>query len=132
MKIQPLTGLALVGLCVGSVSGAPATDAQVEAELRGLAREISATLPSGSQQSMVVAVNAGPGRRFTYVSVQSVPAREWTASMKEHSSRIARNDYCTNPSLKAFRHYSVTVTWQISDLEGRHIASNVVSPTDCR
>jgi len=132
MKLLNSVVFAVAVVFIEVASGAPSTDAEVQAELQRLARGISATLPSGSQQFMLLAVTAGPGRRFTYRSAQAISASEWTAAMKAHSLRIARNDYCTNPGMQAFRHYGVTVTWQISDLEGRHVTSNVVSPPDCR
>ena len=130
-----MTPLQLLGLlCIALVYG-PAnarSDREVEKELAEIARAISAKLPSGSPASMVVSVTAGPGRRFTYRSVQAVPAREWTPEMRAHSLRIAVNDYCTNPVFQPLRDNGVVVSWQSSDREGVHVTTNSVAPGDCK
>jgi hypothetical protein len=109
-----------------------ATDEEVIKELHRAEKELSKNLPSGNANHMTIGVRAGPGKRLTYSSVQSVPASEWTDSMKSHSLRIAINDYCTNPGMTFFRKNNVTVTWTLSDTEGRHVTSNTVSSANCR
>jgi hypothetical protein len=94
--------------------------------------EANKQLPYGSPSLMVISVLAGPGRLFTYRSVQTTRSTEWTASMKQHSKQIAINDYCTNPQLSEFKAQRVTVSWVISDTEGRHVTTNTVSPSMCR
>jgi len=114
------------------ISGLAITDAEVERFLLNLSKRTSSQLPMGNKASMLVNVVVGPGRRFTYLYVSGVPAREWTTEMKVHSKRIALNDYCTNPNMVVFRDYQVTVSWQHSDREGRHIMTNTATPGDCR
>lgn len=107
-------------------------DAEIATVLKRMERDAGRQLPMGSPLSMVVAVQAGPGRMFTYRSVQTVPAYEWTASMKQHSRRIAINDYCTNPGLSEFKAQQVTVSWIVSDIDGRHVTTNTISASMCR
>ena len=69
---------------------------------------------------------------FTYQSFQSLAAREWTKEMKNHSHRIAVNDYCTNPGMSEFKNQRVKLVWVISDSEGKHVTTNSVTPELCR
>lgn len=108
------------------------TDAEVDVLLQGIARDINSKLPSGSYQALVVAVVALPGKRFTYRTISGTSARQWSSEMRAHSRRIAVNDYCTNPSLDAYKELGVIVSWQLSDQDGNHITTNTVSPKDCR
>ena len=108
------------------------SDAEVDRVLKQMERDASKQLPLGNRFHMVIAVKAGPGRLFTYRSVQTVPALEWTSEMKNHSKRIAVNDYCTNPDLSEFKKQRVTVSWVTSDLEGIHVTTNTVFPALCR
>ena len=115
-----------------SMSTHAASDAQVERDLKTIERMTSKNLTSGSPASMVIGVHAGPGRQFTWSSVQSVPASQWTNEMKSHSKRIAINDYCTNPDFEYFRVNNVTAIWTFKDTEGRHITTNSVNKSMCR
>jgi len=108
------------------------SDLEVERMLKKMELDIASQLPLGNQLSMVISAYAGPGRLFTYSSVQTIPAREWTSGMKNHSKQIAVNDYCTNPNLSVFKKQRVTVSWVMSDLEGQHVLINTVSPALCR
>jgi hypothetical protein len=108
------------------------SDAEVERDLKTMEREGSKRLPMGNEHSMVISVSAGPGRKFKYHSLVSIPASQWTAEMKAHSKRIAVNDYCTNPVISAFREMGVTVIWSFSDTEGRYVTANTVSPSACQ
>lgn len=136
MKLIPptaiFTPMALAFALLIVVNSAQAARDAVEVQLQRLAEQMSASLPSGNAQSMVISVQAGPGRRFTYNSVQAIPTNEWTGEMKAHSARIARNDYCTNPNLQDFRRAGVTVVWNAADMQGRYVYGNTVSPADCR
>ena len=129
MKWIASIGLALI---LPAVSASALTDVEVERELTAVARHLSSNLPMGNNASMLISVSAGPGRRFRYFSVQSIPARQWSAEMRSHSRRIAVNDYCTNPEMKPFRANTVTVSWQISDMDGVYVLTNTVSPSECR
>jgi len=108
------------------------SDNEIAVVLKKMEREANRQLPLGSQLSMVISVQAGPGRMFTYRSVQTTQSYEWTTSMKQHSRRIAINDYCTNPELSWFKEQQVTVSWIISDIDGRHVTTNAISNTMCR
>lgn len=108
------------------------SDLEVERVLKKMELDIARQLPLGNQLSMVIATYAGPGRLFTYSSVQTISAREWTSEMKNHSKQIAVNDYCTSPNLSEFKKQRVTVSWMMSDLEGQHVLTNTVSPALCR
>lgn len=126
---------AVVLLGSAAACGPPAfavTSAEVDVLLQKLARDMNTRLPSGVDDARIVMVLAEPGRRFTYRTISGKPANVWSSEMKAHSRRIAVNDYCTNPSMEAFKDFDVTVTWQLSDKEGRHISTNIVSPKDCR
>lgn len=131
MKISKY--IAFVVVFVGaSMNSHAASDAQVARDLETIARMTSKNLPSGSSASTVVSVQAGPGRRFTWSSVQSVPAFQWTSEMKAHSKRIAINDFCTNPDFEYFRVNNVTAIWTYKDTEGRHVTTNSVNRSMCR
>lgn len=108
------------------------TDAEVDVLLQGIARDMNTKLPSGNNQALIVAVVALPGKRFTYRTISGTPVRQWSSEMRAHSRRIAVNDYCTNPTLDAYKEFGVIVSWQLSDREGNHILTNVVSPKECR
>lgn len=114
-----------------SADAGAATDAEVERQLIAMTREANRQLPSGNSAAMVLGVFAGPGRQFTYLSVQAIPAADWSQSMRAHSRRIAINDYCSNPGMQWFRLNRVVVSWQASDQEGVHVYTNTVSPSNC-
>lgn len=124
--------LAFAAALLWPILGLAVTDAEVERFLVNFSRQTSARLPMGNAASMLTNVVAGPGRRFTYIYVSGVPAREWTTEMKVHGKRIALNDYCTNPNTVVLRDYRVMVSWQHSDREGRHIVTHTAAPGDCR
>lgn len=108
-------------------------DTEVEALLQTTAQSIRSKLPQRINNSTtIVTVVAGPGRRFLYRIISDYSSSEWTPQTRTQSRRIAVNDYCTNPELEAYRSFGVTVSWQFSDVEGRHILTNTVSPSDCR
>lgn len=109
-----------------------ATDAQIDITLQQIARDISATLPSGNSDGAIVAVSALPGKRFVYKTEVSMPARQWTPELRARSRETAVNDYCTNPDLEPFNELGITVIWQLSDREGNDITTNTASPKDCR
>ena len=116
----------------GSTATFGMTDMQVEQELTLVVKQISSKFPMVMGDSTVLGAYAGPGRRITYQVVQAIPARKWTAEMRAHSQRIARNAYCTDPTMAAFIEFGVVKVTKISDLEGVHVTANSVSPRDCR
>ena len=122
----------LAAIAVLSGKAFAITDAEVDVLLQGIARDMNAKLPSGSNQALVVAVVALPGKRFTYRTISGTSAQQWSSEMRAHSRWIAVNDYCTNPSLDAYKELGVIVSWQLSDRDGNHITTNTVSPKECR
>ena len=132
MRTSFTQALFLKVLLLVSPSLLAATDAEVVKSLEQVSRKISKTLPSGSPASMLVAVTAGPGKKFTYFSVSSTASGKWTPAMKAHSRRIAINSYCTDPGMEAFKSFGVTVSFNAVDQEGVHINTNNISPKDCR
>lgn len=121
----------LFSVCSQNIFSKTLNDNEIEKLLKQMEREGNKQLPYGSPSSMVISIQAGPGRLFTYRSVQTTPSTEWTSVMKQHSKRIAVNDYCTNPQLSEFKSQRVTVSWIISDTDGRHVTTNTVSPSMC-
>ena len=109
-----------------------ATDAEIDITLQSIARDISATLPSGNSNGAIVAVSALPGKRFVYKTEVSMPARQWTPELRARSRETAVNDYCTNPDLEPFKQLGITVIWQLSDRQGNAITTNTASPNDCQ
>lgn len=108
------------------------TDAEIDSELQGVARDTNAKLPMGNSQSVVISVVALPGKRFAYKTLVGTPARQWSTEMRAHSLRIAVNNYCSSPQMAAFKEFGVTVSWDLADREGNHITTNTVSPKQCR
>ena len=108
------------------------TDAEVDVELQGVARDANAKLPSGNSQALVISVVALPGKRFAYKTVVGTPARQWSTEMRAQSRRIAVNEYCTTPNMAAFKDFGVTVSWHLSDRDGNHVTTNTVSSKECR
>lgn len=125
-----LIPLALLIIC--PLGASAQSDAEVERLLQKAASDMRRQLPQRVNGATLITVIAGPGRRIQYSSASDLPVSEWTSDMKAHSRRIAINDYCTNPSMEAYRAFGVTASWQLSDLQGRHIVTNTVSPRDCR
>ena len=128
-----MTKTVLLFLLFASSSAYALTDREVESMLQKDIQSMRSEFPLRiDKTTSVITIMAGPGRRVTYISITDIAASSWTPAMRAHSKRFAINDYCTNPSMKAYLSFSVTVEWQFSDREGRHILTNIASPNDCR
>lgn len=125
-----------VMLLLGSFPALALTDAEVLRGLKDAERTLSAQLPIGSAigpiTSQVIAVTAGPGKRFTYTSVTSVSARKWTPEMRKMSEKIAYDSYCTSSNFSMMKSNDVTVSWVSYDKQGTFLYEHAYSRADCK
>ncbi|SCK15968.1 hypothetical protein VAR608DRAFT_1043 [Variovorax sp. HW608] len=108
------------------------SDAEVQRQLEGIARELSLRLPLGNASALIVSVTAGPGRRLTYGVASHLLAKEWTEEQKAHHREVKRNLYCFDRDMKFFRERGVTVVFSVADEDGIWIDDAATGPSDCR